>query len=144
MKVKITEYKGFLVIEPIEPEKDIDNEWWPTGQGRIGCVVGNSKKNLGVSKEALAVMKGVRKNWDSIGDLGWWKCDDGTHAFSWFGSIHRIIDPKDAEAARDFRIFENECSIIPNEPPQEAKDKLDENMVDVYAWKEPFSIPEEN
>lgn len=149
MKVRVVAYKDRIVIVPNEPEKDISkdkkNLWWPTGGPKgyiLGCVIGNTKEQLGVSKEALSLMERIENNHDAVGDIDWWKVDDGTYAFSWWGPIHRIINPDTAEAARGFRLNPSvvaACTIIPNDVPEEAKKVLDTEEDPVF-WKEPHSI----
>lgn len=143
MKVRVVAYKGKIVIVPIDPEKGVEDGWYPTGRGRIGCVVLDTKKTLGVSEEAFELMRKVQRNRDAIGDISWWECDDGTHAFSWCGSIHRVISPEDAEGDRDFHVHNRlwaACTKIPNEVPEAAKLMIDQNPT-TYAWAEPHDIP---
>jgi hypothetical protein len=143
MKVRVVAYKGKIVIVPLEPEKGTDDGWFPAGQGRVGCVLLDTKKQLGVSEEAFALMRGIQRNHDAIGDISWWEADDGTQVFGWFGSIHRVIDPKTAEAARDCHVtnrLRGHFTVIPNEVPEAAKLVIDQNP-EAYAWAEPHSIP---
>jgi hypothetical protein len=124
LKVRVVAHEGMIVIVPFEPEKDIKHQWWPTGGkngNNLGCVIGDSKKMLGCSREALDLMRRVKKNHDAVGDLGWWRCNDGQYAFSWWGPIFRIVDPAHSEADRDFHVHEDQCTIIPNDVPEEAK-----------------------
>lgn len=146
MKVQVVAYKNHLVIVPHEPEKGIEDGWYPTNKHRFGCVITDTKKNLGVSEEAFELMKSIKRNHDAIGDIGWWECDDGTHAFSWFGSVHRVIDPHTAEGDRTFRIvpsLKDACTIIPNDVPEEAKlafAAVEVEGDEIYSWKEPSSF----
>lgn len=146
MKVRVVAYKEHLVIVPHEPEKGIEDGWYPTNNHRMGCVVTDTKKTLGVSEEAFELMKLIQRNHDAIGDIGWWECDDGTYAFSWFGSVHRIIDPHTSEGDRTFRVLpslKNACTIIPNDVPEEAKaaaDLAEAQDKEIYSWKEPSSF----
>lgn len=148
MKVRVVAYKGKIVIVPTEPEKDIgsdgndDGYWYPTGQGRIGCVLLDTKTRLGVSEEAFALMREIPRNHDAIGDISWWEADTDTYVFGWCGSIHRVIDPKTAEAARDCLVTDAlrpHFQVIPNDVPEAAKLVIDQNP-GTYAWAEPHSI----
>jgi hypothetical protein len=139
MKVRVVAYNNRIVLVPENPEQGINQEWWPTGGTRIGCVVGNTKANLGVSEEALVLMRKMRVCRDAIGDLNWWWCTDGTYAFSWIGPIHRIVDPDTSEAARGFEIFRDQCTIIPNDVPPEAIAVIDDHPRN-YAWREPHAV----
>jgi hypothetical protein len=136
LKVRVVAYEGKLVFIPNEPEKGIGDSWWPVDQkGKLGSVLGSSKR-LGVSQEALALMRTIKLNRDAIGDIDWWKCDDGEKAFSWFGVLYRVMDPADSEAARGFQVYESECVIIPNEVPPEAVEAV---KAGAPFWREPFT-----
>jgi len=138
LKVRVVAYKGKLIIIPDKPNEDVENGWYPTGGDRLGCVLEDSTR-LGVSFAALEIMRLIRLNRDAVGDIDWWRCDDGKYAFSWWGPVFRIIDPERDEAARGFRPYEKECSIIPNEVPEEAKHMLSRQPMSVW-WKEPLEI----
>ena len=151
IKVRVVAYKERIVIVPKDPDKDITNKrprlWWPTGGSNrniLGCVLGNSQTMLGISAEAIKLMETVKRNHDAVGDLGWWKCDDGSYAFSWWGPIFRIVDPGTAEGDRDFRVHEGQYIKIVNQVPLEAKKVIDafkkEDEEEPAHWKEPFSI----
>jgi hypothetical protein len=148
MKVKIVAYKGYLVLVPNNPADGIGKPegWYPTGDDRMGCVILDTKSRLGVSEEAFNLMKNIKTNHDDFGDISWWECDDGTWAFSWFGSIHRIINPATAEGDREFRIInlmKEVCTIIPNDVPEEAKRAIDHPLAldgQVYHYKEPHRL----
>lgn len=149
MKVRVVAYKDRLVIVPENPTEGITTEhdkmWWPTGgpQGHLlGCVLGNTKEQLGVSEEAFELMKQVRRNRDAVGDISWWEGNDGLYFFSWWGPIHRIINVDTAEGDRDFKVtpsFRKACTIIPNEVPDAAKALLDREE-DPVSWGTPVSI----
>lgn len=60
LKVSVVAYKNKIVTIPQDYEKDTGKEWWPTGGktgGNLGCVLGDSKKMLGISKQALDLMR---------------------------------------------------------------------------------------
>lgn len=150
IKVRVVAYKERIVIVPKEPEKDIANKgtrlWWPTGgtnRNILGCVVGNTKEMLGISDEALALMERVKRNHDAIGDLGWWKCNDGTYAFSWWGPIYRVVNPDTAEGSRDFFTHMGQYNRIVNQVPMAAKKAIDafkDSEKEPAFWNEPFSL----
>ena len=130
-----------LVIIPHEPEKDQEDGWYPSNLDRGGCVIADTEKNLGISVEAFDLMQTIKRNNDSVGDISWWACDDGTHAFSWWGAIYRVIDPNDSEAPRDFyvnNIMWSVCTKIPNDVPPEAMQVIDAGVPETASWKEPF------
>ena len=121
MKVKITEYKGLVVIETLKPEEDA--EFIPvTKPGQIGSTLINTGKNLGISKEALAIMKGFHVSRDDIGEVDAWKAGD-KDCFGWLGAMDRIIGP-DAELPNNG--WGGIAFIdIPNETSPGAKEAID-------------------
>ncbi len=144
MKVKVVAYRDRIIIVPDQPENNIgkDFRWYPTGDTRLGCVIGDTKINLGVSEEALALMKTIKRGHDAIGDIDWWGCDDETYAFSWWGPIYRIINPATAEAPRNYNITDKhlaQCTIIPNEVPDLAKQVID-SEAQAFVWNKPIRI----
>ena len=147
LKTKITAYRGSIVIEPIDPKKGVEDRWWPSdGGNKMGCVLGDCSGRLGISDEALELMRRIEVGHDAIGDIDCWPCTDGTWAFSWFGCLYRIID-SEGISARDFdrhvdkAVAAGVFVTIDNDVPAEAKDTID-NRPEHTAWKEPLSVPQ--
>jgi len=146
LKVKVTAYKGLIVIEPIEPEKGASTKegWIPIGPGRLGNVLCTTKGRLGVSREAFNLLRQIPRGTDCIGDIGWWKCDDGTHAFSWFGTVYRVIDPVRCVGDREYKVSPallTDCETILNEVPDEAKAAIDQAIgKPIYCWRDQDGI----
>jgi len=133
--VKVLSHKGKLYFIPTDHQPT--SNFHPTGGNNMGCVTSDSKKFLQVSQEALDLMRKIKKNHDAIGDISWWRCADGTYAFSWFGAIFRIVDPDDAECDRDFAIPPAEFyTLIPNDVPKEVKKGIGSK----FYWRKPFSL----
>jgi len=122
MKVKVTEYKNYLVIKTLEPEKDDD--FLPvTEPNLIGSILTNTGKHLGISKEALKFMKKLRVVGDDLGEIDAFKTYDGKSCFGWLGNLSRLVGP---DAVLPNTGFENIDFIeIPNEPPKEAIEEID-------------------
>lgn len=139
LKVRVTAYKGLIVIDVDEPREGIGDYWYPTGQGRMGCVVFDSRNRVGVSKEAIELMSTIRRNHDAIGDLGWFGSDNHGYCFSWWGPIYRVVD-QTAEGDRGFFVRPGEYVEIPNDVPPDARAMLDIEPA-VVAWRrDPISI----
>lgn len=121
MKVKVTEYNGLVVIETLKPEKDED--FIPvTEPGKVGSVLIDTGKHLGISKEALAIMKDLYISHDDIGDVDAWKAGD-RDCFGWLGPLIRIVGPK-AELSNTG--WGNIAHIdIPNETSEHIVKELD-------------------
>jgi hypothetical protein len=123
MKVKVTEYKGFLVINTIKPEKD--NNFIPvTEPGRIGSTIIETSKHLGMSKEAFAFLKKLRVSKDDVGDVDAWKTVDGTSCFSWMGPLKRLVGP-DAELSSSGAADIDYIEIPNDETDENAKLVID-------------------
>ena len=127
LKVKLTVHRDVLVIETISPEEEDYPGWTPIGPGKIGCVIANTRKALGVSEEALEWLRGVQRSNDAIGDVDWWACNDGTKAFAWLGGVYSVKS-RNSEGSRMYEVFPDDCVRIPNTPPQEARDAVDKML----------------
>lgn len=122
--VMVTCYKNKLIIEGASPDLKHPN-WVPAGQGRIGCIVMDTAKHLGVSEEALAWLKKVPRSADDIGDVDWFA--SGTrHAFGWLGGPLAMVS-RDATGSNSYTVPpEGQYIVIPNDVPADAKDIIDE------------------
>lgn len=127
MHARVTAYKGHLVIEllttksiPGETAVSMDNPQ------RFGQVIMNTEKNLGVSQEAIEVMKTLKRGRDSLGAVDWFAtstADGPAHAFSWIGGQYAIVNPEDTETSRQWEM--GKYVTIPNDVPQGAIDAID-------------------
>lgn len=125
IKVKVTGYKDMIVIEAQEPQKELEG-WTPMGPGRVGSVLSKTAGRLGVSDEAIALLKKVKRSHDAIGDVMWWPCVDGSFAFGWMGGFYAVFDPKTAEGDRQFTVpDEGHYVPIPNDVPPGAMKWID-------------------
>ncbi len=124
VKVRVTAHRGHLIIDT-EPPFEQTEEFVPNGDGKIGCVLVGTKELLGVSEEAIALLGKVSKVRDAIGDLMWWRTDDGKACFGWLGGVKAIKKASDAVGDRDYAVREGEYVSIPNEPDPEAAAIID-------------------
>jgi hypothetical protein len=150
LKVRVVAYEGLIIIEPKDPENNVGKDfgWIPMGQTRIGSVLCDTKKRLGVSHQAFELMRKIQVGRDCIGDIDWFACDDGTYAFSWFGPIYRVINLETSIAARSFHIIDKlleTCTLISNDVPAEAVELIDRLGRSVVTWKDQagINLPEE-
>jgi len=119
---KVTCHNNVLVIEGPAPDfKHAD--WVPVGPGKIGCVLMDTAKHLGVSEEAL---KKVRRSRDDIGDVDWFASHNNGHCFAWLGGLKAIFG-EGAEGSRTYAVPEpGGYVVIPNDVPEEARRIIDE------------------
>jgi hypothetical protein len=123
--VRVTAHRGYLIIEAVDLTFRHPN-WVPENDNRIGCKVLNSAKFVGISAEALNLLKKVKKGWDDIGDLMWWQAGEDW-CFGWLGPNLGLVDYMCAVADRDFNP-EGPFVTIPNDANQEARGIIDYNL----------------
>ena len=121
----VTAYKGKLVIELLAT-KSIPNEVTTSLDtlGVFGQVIENTKEHLGVSKEAMELLKKVKKGHDDLGDVDWFKANNDHYVFGWIGGPYAIVDPMKAEGSSTY-VVPNDYIEIENNVPDGAKAYLD-------------------
>ncbi len=122
LKVKVTAYKQNLIIETIDEKED--KNFIPVSGSRIGCVLMETDKFLGMSEEAFKLLKTLKKSSDDIGDISAWKTDDNRNCFAWIGNLKKIVNMKTAEGDSS-GIADIKHVTIENDVPQEARDVID-------------------
>ena len=95
LKVQITAHEQNLIIETLNEKED--KNFIPVGPNRLGSVLIETDKFLGMSKEAADLLKTIKKSHDDIGDICVWKTNDNKDCFSWLGGFKKIIDVTIAE-----------------------------------------------
>jgi hypothetical protein len=128
MHAHITAYKGKLVLE-LRVTKSIPNEVVTNldKPGNLGQVIMDTARNLGVSAEALELLKKVRRGHDDLGDIDWFRAGDSA-AFGWLGGIYRIADPEQVEGSSSYGTFAH--VVIPNDVPEGARQAIDSSSND--------------
>lgn len=125
MKVKVTSYDQYLIIETVDGKKD--KNFTPAGENRIGCVLTETNKYLGMSKEAFKLLKTIKKSGDDIGEVSAWKTTDGKDCFAWLGGFKKIVDI--ANSSGDASGIANiKYKTIKNDVPKRAMEILKENI----------------
>lgn len=122
--IKITEYKNHIIIDASAMKPDSPG-WTPAGNGKIGCVT--NLDNIKISKEAYNLFLSIPKSRDSIGDVMWWKTDNGSYYVGWIGGILNIVDVNTATGDRDY-VPGGITEFIDNDPPQGAVDCLKQKV----------------
>jgi len=120
LKAKITAYKNYLLIEATGDRQDA--HFIPANHARVGCIVIGTKDHLGVSKEAMALLKKVPKSIDDVGDVMVWKSGDNI-CFGWLGGLKSIKNATKIESDR-YGITDFDFVEIPNEAPTEAVEAI--------------------
>lgn len=125
MHAEITAYKGRIVIE-LKAKKSIPGEVITSldTPRAAGQVVQDTAHNLGVSKEALALLKAVRRrDCDGAGELDWSRTVEGKTVFGWKGDRCAIFNPETCARSSKFKV--GGYITIPNEVPAGARQQLD-------------------
>jgi len=127
MHAVITAYRQHLVIQllaessiPGQVKTSLDNP------GCLGQTVLDSGTNLGVSLEALELLKKVKRGKDPVGDLYWKAKETGRCIFAWRGEPVVAISPDTCKAS-DFFVI-RAYTVVPNDgfpPPAEMREFLD-------------------
>lgn len=128
MHAQVTAYKGKLVIELLTqysiPGEVAVNECL---RGDYGQLVMNTEKNLGVSQEALAILRTLKPGSGGLpADILWYDVQ-GKEAiiqtFGWLGGARTIVDPEWIELDPNWQL--GKYVSIPNDVPQGAVDAID-------------------
>ncbi len=126
MHARVTTYKGLLVLELLATQS-IQNEVSTSldRPGNIGQVIMNTAKHLGVSPEALTILKTLPKGQDSLGDIDWFQSDAQGECFGWLGGPYAIKDPARVETSAAWKVGEH--VVIENDVPEGARTFIDAN-----------------
>lgn len=124
MHATITAYLGRIIVE-LTARKPIPGEViLARGHAQAGVhIIRDTARHLGVSKEALALLKRVRRSPDSAGDLDWSRDADGKACFGWCGGDCLIVSPETCLGSNRFNV--RSCVDIPNQVPEGARRQLD-------------------
>jgi len=93
LKVKVLAYKGDILIWTID--ETADRNYLPMGGNRIGCLVTDTGTRLGISREALELLRGLKRVGDDLGEVDAWIAGGKKHCFGWLGPPIRLV-PADA------------------------------------------------
>lgn len=105
---------GLLTFEALSDEI-IEDCLYPSGGDRIGVVVIDTEKNLGIAKNAIEPLKKLFKeavtDGGDLGDIGFFWSEEG-FCLSWIGQNKRVFQPgEEVYRAGDAR-FHNKFKII--------------------------------
>ena len=127
LHAKVTAHKGILVLELLA-EKSIENEVVTTldTPSTIGQVIMDTGAHLGVSAEALELLKGIKRGHDDLGDVDWFSASDGEAVFGWLGGPKRLCNPTKIEGSSSYSASLPHV-LIPNDVPEGARECIDNN-----------------
>jgi len=91
-------------------DEDIEKKIAVTGGSKIGTVVMDTKKHLGITRSAIKLLRDISDTAEraggSFGSLDWYKSDDGVYNFGWLGPKVCAVDPSQVELPRKVKIIE--------------------------------------
>jgi hypothetical protein len=117
---KVTEYRGFVVIDAVGEE--VEHPCWvPCDVGRVGCMVHQTRQHLGISPEALALLQLIERSYHGIGSVSAYG-----DSFGWIGGHQRLVNPHKADIDRYFELPPH--VVITNEAPEWARKYVDHKL----------------
>jgi hypothetical protein len=120
---EVTAYRGRIIVE-LKARKPIPGEVILGGNSQMGVhIIKDTAHNLGVSHEALELLKKVRRSPDANGELDWSRDADGKACFGWRGGDCLIVSPETCFGSSKFNV--RSCVDIPNQVPEGARRQLD-------------------
>jgi len=125
--IRVLSYKGILVIDTPEEYWSGTKFFIPNGGSKIGCLVRDTKNHLGISKEAVTLLQKIRRSGDDIGDVMWFRADDGECIFGWLGPAIRLVNPDKAEGDSTYEVRDGQYVEVPNDNiPEGAETVIDQ------------------
>ncbi|SNT07616.1 hypothetical protein SAMN06265795_11339 [Noviherbaspirillum humi] len=124
MHAEITAYRGRLVIALLT-KRSIQGEVTTSEDSPRfpGQIIHDTAQYLGISNEALRLLRKLKPSGEDVGDLNWFMNDKGKSVFFWRGGRYAIFSPEYCIAAKDFGI--RDYITIPNKVPRGAQEQLD-------------------
>lgn len=124
MHAEVTAYRGRIIVE-LKAKNAIPGEViLARGNAHTGIhIIKDTARHLGVSHEALELLKRVRRSQSAAGDLDWSRDADGLACFGWCGGDCLIVSPETCLGSSKFNV--RSCVDIPNQVPEGARRQLD-------------------
>ncbi|CAG2160173.1 hypothetical protein [Cupriavidus numazuensis] len=127
MHARITAHRGILVVELVQNRATEEGTRSNLDKLRsLGTIIHDTRRHLGVSEEALSLLRVVKRGLERIGDFAWFRSDDGTDHFAWLGGPKRLVNPSEVATARTYEILAHQ--VIPNEVPEGARAAIEANF----------------
>jgi hypothetical protein len=125
VRTKVFCHRGIIGIQSSLNSPGLIND--PSQPNQLGFVM--DAKEVAVSKEAMGLLKKVRKGRDGLGEIDVFQSDQGP-VFGWLGGPYKMLNPEDEECygSRDYdpSLLEDVCMFIPNDPPDDFVKEVDE------------------
>lgn len=124
MHAEITAYKGKIIFN-LKVKHSIQEQVLTSQDNKSidGHVIIDTKNNLGISKEAIELLKKVMKSKEGNGQLDWSKNALGKDVFGWKGLAQDIRSPEFLMASKKYKLLS--FQDIPNNVPEGARQAID-------------------
>ncbi|NEX63121.1 hypothetical protein [Noviherbaspirillum galbum] len=123
MHAEITAHRGRLIMTLLAdhsiPGEVITSQDDPRFPGQV---IIDTSRQLGISKEALQLLRKLNPGSEDVGDLNWFLVDDKP-MFFWRGGRYAVFSPDYCSVGKDFGVRGH--VEIPNRVPAEARAQLD-------------------
>ena len=126
LRVQVTAYKDHIIIETLDPKEKKD-VFYPINAGRIGCVLLDTAKHLGISRQGLELLKLLERVQDDIGDVDSFESAVKGHVFGWIGDPN-CTKTLDMVGSRSYNPEAIPHTVIPNKVPAWAKKQIDSEV----------------
>lgn len=87
--VKVSVARDGSLVLKTTTVKTVRNKLYPAGGDRLGPVLIDTKKHLGITKRAVPILMDLFEragcDGDGFGDIDWFQSDDGKCVFGWLG-----------------------------------------------------------
>jgi hypothetical protein len=124
---KVYAYRDWLIMELLK-FKSVPGKYTLSDKpGVLGQVI-HGTKQVGVSKEALALLARVGRSRDDIGEIDCFKSSNGNLNFSWLGGGRKLVQVtpgSDLGSSSYVAPTESDVTVIPNDVPKEAQAAID-------------------
>lgn len=120
MHAKVMAHRGFLVCELVATRSISDEVSTNLDQpGFAGHVIHDTRLHLGVSPEALRLLKDIKRGTQKTSEVDWFLDNNGRPAFAWSGARYLIRHQSLLEGSLRFEVGAHK--VISNEVPEGAR-----------------------
>ncbi|MNL49491.1 hypothetical protein D3C87_1724290 [compost metagenome] len=120
---KVKAHKGLILCECLSPYSIQDKILLAPDNSAV--MVFNPEQNLGISSEALELLKTLKKSEDELGHVDWGTDKVGRPYFFWLGSMKTIVDPDECQTAAAFKASDK-FVLIANDVSEDGMGAVDQ------------------
>ena len=125
LMAKVRVHKGFILCECLFPSSVQDKVL--VAPDNTAVLVFDTEKNLGISSEAMELLKTLKRSEDEVGHVDWATDKAGRSYFFWLGSVRTLVDPEVCQTAAPF-VASDKFVVIDNDVSKEAMSAVDQAL----------------